>query len=303
MKRLLICALTLMFALMAMAQELNVASVNVRCNAKNDYKKHNGWNDRKGYLCDMINHEAFDVFGAQEVTKVQLDDMLKGLPDYNYIGVAREDGKEKGEFSPVFYRKKEFKLLDSGTFWLSPTPDVPSKGWDAKYNRVCSWGLFRRKATGEKFYFLNVHFDHRGVQARIEAAKQLVAYVKEYCKGVPVIISGDFNVTQNSDAYKVLATSKILKDSYDVAKYRFAPTGTFNGFNPNRYTTWRIDHLFVSKGVKVSRYGVLTYHYFRDINGVEQAMETSAPKEIKGENREIKCISDHYAIQAWVTLK
>lgn len=310
MKRIIITFVTAVFALSASAQELNVGSFNVRNGKplkpgqelpkKGDYSKLNGWDHRKQVLCDMINLEAFDIFGAQEVRKGQLDDMLAMLPDYDYIGVGRDHGDDRGEFCPVFYRKEKFEKLDGGTFWLSPTPDVPSKGWDAKYNRICTWGMFRHKESGKKVCFMNVHFDHRGVQARIEASKQIVNYVKKNCKGATVVISGDYNVTQYSDSYKVLATSKVLKDSYDLAKYRFAPTGTFNGFNARRYTTSRIDHLFVSKGTKVSRWGVLTYHYYLDKYAIEG---TEAPAIIKGEKREVKCISDHYAIQAFITLK
>ena len=310
MKRIIILFAAAAFALSASAQELNVASFNIRNGKplkpgqelpkKGDYAKWNGWDHRKQILCDMINLEAFDIFGSQEVRKGQLDDMLAMLPDYDYIGVGRDKGDDRGEFSPVFYRKDKFEKLDGGTFWLSPTPNVPSKGWDAKYNRICSWGKFLHKESGKKVYFLNVHFDHRGVQARIEASKQIAEYVKKNCKGATVILSGDFNVTQNSDSYKVLATSKVLKDTYDLAKYRFEPTGTFNGFNPRRFTNCRIDHLFVSKGVKVSRWGVLTYHYYFDKYAAEGKV---APADIKTEKREVKCISDHYAIQAWVTLK
>lgn len=310
MKRIIIVLMTAAFALSASAQELNVGSFNIRNGKplkpgqelpkKGDYAKYNGWDHRKQYVCDMINLEAFDIFGAQEVRKAQLDDMLAMLPDYDYIGVGRDNGDDKGEFSPVFYRKDKFEKLDGGTFWLSPTPEKPSKGWDAKYNRICSWGLFLHKESGKKVYFLNVHFDHRGVQARIEASKQIARYVKQNCKGATVVVSGDFNVSQDSDSYKTLVASKVLKDSYDIAKYRFEPTGTFNGFNSRRYTNRRIDHLFVSKGTKVSRWGVLTYHYYFDKYAAEG---TEAPANIKGEKREIKCISDHYAIQAFVTLK
>ena len=310
MKRIIILFAAAAFALSASAQELNVASFNIRNGKslkpgqelpkKGDYAKWNGWDHRKQILCDMINLEAFDIFGSQEVRKGQLDDMLAMLPDYDYIGVGRDKGDDRGEFSPVFYRKDKFEKLDGGTFWLSPTPNVPSKGWDAKYNRICSWGKFLHKESGKKVYFLNVHFDHRGVQARIEASKQIAEYVKKNCKGATVILSGDFNVTQNSDSYKVLATSKVLKDTYDLAKYRFEPTGTFNGFNPRRFTNCRIDHLFVSKGVKVSRWDVLTYHYYFDKYAAEGKV---APADIKTDKREVKCISDHYAIQAWVTLK
>lgn len=310
MKRTLIYLVAVAFAISASAQELNVGSFNIRNGKplkpgqelpkKGDYSKYDGWDHRKQLVCDMINFEAFDIFGAQEVRKPQLDDMLAMLPDYDYVGVGRDDGKEKGEYSPVFYRKDKFEKLDGGTFWLSPTPEKPSKGWDAKYNRICSWAMLRHKESGKKVCFMNVHFDHRGVQARLEASKQIVAYVKKHCKGAKVVLSGDFNVTQNSESYKHLANSKVLKDSYDLAKYRFEPTGTFNGFNARRYTNCRIDHLFVSKGTKVSRWGVLTYHYYLDKYAIAG---TEAPADIKGENRTVKCISDHYAVQAFITLK
>ena len=303
MKRVFLSALMALFAISAIAQELNVASVNVRFAAKGDYKRHNGWDQRKGYLCDMINHEAFDVFGAQEVKKEQLDDMLAALPDYRYIGVARDDGKDKGEFCPVFYRKDKLKMLDGGTFWLSETPDKVSKGWDGMCRRVCSWGKFLRKSDKSTFYFLCIHLDHRGKVAKMEGAKQVVNWIKENCKGENVIVVGDFNANQKSKYYQVFSESGILKDTYDVAKYRFAPTGTFSAFNPERYTTERIDHIFVTNDIKVSRYGMLTYHYFRDMKGELKAMDTAAPTEIKGENRDVKCISDHYPVQSWITLK
>ena len=321
MKRVFLTLLVALFALSASAQELNVGSFNIRNDKvrqpgeerKRDYKTYDGWDDRKAQLFDMINLEAFDIFGSQEVRKHQLDDMLAAMPDYDYIGVGRDFGDDRGEFCPIFYRKDVFEKLDGGTFWLSETPEKPSKGWDAKHNRICTWGHFRHKVSGKKVCFMNIHFDHRGVQARIESAKLMLDYVKKNCKGMSVIISGDYNVTQTSDSYKVLANSKILKDAHDAATVRFEPTGTFNGFNPKRYSTHRIDHIFVSKKLKVSRWGVLTYHYYRTPTAEEaaaaeakfQAALKKNPKKKRpgGENRDIKCLSDHYAIQAWVTLK
>ena len=313
MRKIFLGVMMAMFAFTAVAQELNVGSFNIRNGSplragkerpkKGDYSKFNGWDDRKQYVCDMINLEAFDVFGSQEVKHKQLTEMMEMLPDYAYVGVARDDGAEKGEYCPVFYRKKEFKLLNSGTFWLSETPDEVSKGWDGHCRRICTWAHLQRKSDKVRFYFLSTHLDHRGKVAQTEGAKLVVDWVKKNCKGESVIIVGDFNVSQSSDCYKIFAESGILEDTYELAKYRFAPTGTFNGFNPKRYTTYRIDHIFVTKGTKVSRYGVLTYHYFRDMKAEEEAMDTLAPKEIKGENRDSKCISDHYAIQSYITLK
>lgn len=304
MKKLFLSAMMALFAFSAMAQELNVASFNIRLNTRGDYKSNNGWAQRRDVLCDMINFEAFEIFGVQEAKPEQLQDMVARMPDYKYIGVGRDDGKTKGEHSAIFYRKGDFKVIDHGTFWLSETPDEVSYGWGAKHRRICTWGLFVDKKSNTKFYFLNLHLDHRVKAAQENGAKLVLDFIKTKCKkSANVILTGDFNVTQESAVYDIFAKSGILKDTYDVAKYRFAPTGTFNGFNPNRYTTHRIDHIFVSKGTKVSRYGVLTYHYFLDVKGEEQEMETAAPKDIKGENRDSKCISDHYAIQAWVTLK
>ena len=313
MKRIFISAVMAVFAFTAMAQELNVGSFNIRNGGtlregqerpkKGDYSKFNGWDDRKQYVCDMINLEAFDVFGSQEVKHNQLVEMMAMLPDYAYVGVARDDGAEKGEYCPVFYRKKAFKLLDGGTFWLSETPDEVSKGWDGVCRRICTWAHLERKSDKTRFFFISTHLDHKGKVAQIEGGKLVLDWIKQNCKGETVIVVGDYNVTQDSDCYKVFANSGVLEDTYETAKYRFAPTGTFNGFNPKRYTTHRIDHIFVSKGTKVSRYGVLTYHYFRDMNAELEAMDTLAPKEIKGENRDTKCISDHYAIQSFITLK
>ena len=303
MRKLFLCAVMALFAVVASAQELNVGSINVRLLSKGDYKRHNGWDLRKAQLCDMINFEAFDVFGAQEVKKPQLDDMLAALPDYRYVGVGRDDGKEKGEYSPVFYRKDKFKLLNSGTFWLSETPDKVSKGWDGLCRRVCSWAYLQRKSDKTCFYFLSTHLDHKGPIAKMEGSKLIVKFIKEQCKGENVIIVGDFNVSQDSEPYKVFAECGLLNDTYDIAKYHFAPTGTFNAFDPRRYTEIRIDHIFVSKDITVSRYGTLTYHYFRNMKAEEQGMGAAAPKEIKGESRDTKCLSDHYPVQSFITLK
>ena len=311
MKRLVIALFAAAVAFSVSAQEMNVATFNIRNGRglkpgqerpkKGDYSKFNGWGDRKDHLCNMIRFEAFDVFGVQEARYGQIEDMLARMPEYAYIGVGRDDGEQKGEHCAIFYRKAKFEVLEQGNFWLSDTPDVPSYSWNAKYRRICTWGLFKNKQTNELFYFINTHVNWG--EASVKSANMLVDFVKTKCtKTDNVILMADFNATQDSDLYKII-TSNGFEDTFESSKYRFAPTGTSQGFRIRHFTQRRIDHIFVSKGIVSSRYGVLTYHYYRDMEAEQQAMETAAPKEIKGENREIHCLSDHYAVQSFITLK
>lgn len=286
-------------SIIANAQSLNVASYNIRMHSKVDYKTGDGWSERRDIMCDMIAFSAFDIFGAQEVCHDQLQDMLQRLPEYSYIGVARDDGETKGEYSPIFYRKERFELLDSGTFWLSQTPDQVSFGWDAACRRVCSWGHFKDKETKQKFWFFNTHMDHRGTQARIEGAKLIISKIKQMCKdNANIILTGDFNVAQNSPAYNTIAESGLLQDAYELAPIKYAPAGTFNSFNVANHSDRRIDHIFVAGG-EVNRYGILTYHYWSDNQG-EQSTLKDAPHEISAQMRSVHLPSDHYPIQIFI---
>lgn len=303
MKRFFICVVVVFLALSTSAQELNVATFNIKCGTSHgmgNVKSGNGWDDRKGYLCDLVNFTAFDVFGAQEVRYGQLKDMVAALPDYAYIGVGRDDGKTKGEFCPVFYRRERFKLLNSGTFWLSDTPNEVSRGWDGMCNRVCSWGYFQDKLTKSKFYFLNTHLDNKGAVAKTKGVELILKFIEEHCKGAQVIVTGDMNVNQNSEWYKMFVASGVLKDSFVAARYRFAPSGTFSTFTPTRYSTNRIDHIFVSKDVVVERYGVLTLHYWR-ASDEEIYQGERLPANI--EKRTVHLLSDHYPVEVKLLLK
>jgi endonuclease/exonuclease/phosphatase family metal-dependent hydrolase len=267
--------------------------------SKVDYKNGDGWTTRRDIMCDLVAFTAFDIFGAQEVCHDQLEYMLSRLPEYDYIGVARDDGKTKGEYSPVFYRRDRFELLDSGTFWLSETPDEVSFGWDADCRRVCSWGLFKDKLSKRKFWFFNTHMDHKGKAARVEGAKLVIAKIKQMCGDkARVILTGDFNVAQDSPAYNTFAQSGILKDAYNLAPIKYAPAGTFNNFKVDTHTDKRIDHIFV-KGFDVKRYGILTYHYWSDEQGSDSELN-SAPTELTAEHRGVHLPSDHYPVQIFV---
>ena len=299
MKRFSLLIVALMSITIASAQELNIASYNIRQHNKKDYKSGNAWPQRVDALCDLIRFNDFEIFGAQEVYNDQLLDILARLPKYDYIGVGRDDGATKGEYSPIFYNKERFTLIDGGTFWLSETPDEPSFGWDAAYRRICSWGHFKDKVSRKKLWFFNVHMDHKGNVARREGARLIAERINKMCNPEKelVILTGDFNVPQDSEPYKVLAAT--LRDCYEIADVRFAPTGTFNGFKPANHTTKRIDHVFISKPLHAKRYGVLTYHFWGTDAGTESSL-TDAPKEISAENRVLRLQSDHYPVQVFL---
>ena len=270
MKKLLL--FTLLLATMHLsAQDLLVGTYNIR--NKNQHDSINGevWSKRCQVMCDQLNFMDPDIFGAQEVLWPQLQDMLKSLDGYDYIGIGRDDGQRAGEFEAIFYKKGKLQLLDHGDFWLSETPDKPGLGWDAVCIRICTWGKFavktqkeqrhglfnrRKKEPQQTFYYFNLHMDHVGVVARREAAKLVVQRIREIAQGAPVVLTGDFNVDQNDEIYTIFTKSGLLKDSYNAARIRFAENGTFNAFKTEYYTTSRIDHVFVSPSTTVEAYGV-----------------------------------------------
>ena len=204
----------------------------------------------------LIRYHDFDIFGAQEVFHSQLLDLLAALPGYDYTGVGRDDGAEAGEYAAVFYKKDRFQLLDSGHFWLSEEPSRPSKGWDAKYVRICCWGRFLDRESGERFWFFTLHTDHKGRRAQVESCRLVVDRIRTMCRGERAVLTGDFNVGQTSESYAVLRDSKLLFDACDLAELRYAETGTENGFDPDRKTFRCIDYLFVTEGFRVLRYGI-----------------------------------------------
>ena len=262
MKRLLTLALFAVLMLPAVAQELTVATYNIRNANKGDAERGNGWERRCPWVCGLIEFQGFDIFGSQEVLDGQLHDMLAQLPGYAYIGVGRDDGKAKGEYSPIFYKKERFRLLDEGHFWLSEVTDRPNKGWDAALPRICTWGHFLDRQTRRRFWFFNLHMDHVGVRAREESAKLVVAKIREMCGPREfVILTGDFNVGETSESYAVLHDSGLLYDTFDLAEIKYAWTGTENGFDPDRKTFRHIDYVFVTSGFRVLRYGILTDTY------------------------------------------
>ena len=259
-KSLFLLCYSILILMAANAQRYIVGTYNIRLDNAGDTG--NLWVSRAPYVANLIRFHNFDVFGTQEGFKNQLDDISKALPYYDRYGKGREDGKEKGEHSAIFYKRDKFMLLNKGDFWLSQTPGIPSLGWDATCcNRICSWVYLKDKKSGTKFYFFSVHYDHQGVQARKESSNLILQKIKEIAGNEPAILAGDFNGDKNSDWYKTLEASPLLKDAFNEVAFPYVNNASFNGFKSTDGRTDIIDHIFITAQIKVDRWGLLTDTY------------------------------------------
>lgn len=229
-------------------QDLGIMTYNIRLDLSSDGK--NAWGERSREVVDLIEYYRPEILGVQEALPSQMDALSTALPKYSFVGVGRDDGNRAGEFSAIFYNRERLKILDSGTFWLSDTPETPSKGWDAAYNRVCSYAFFKDKHTGRKFWAFNAHFDHVGVQARMRSTELILDRIRELTRErVPVVLMGDFNSTPESKPISNL--NSYLSDAHSVSEQKpYGPAGTYNAFDTERKEFERIDYIFV-KGFKV----------------------------------------------------
>lgn len=236
---------------------MNVAAFNLRMDTPSDGE--NAWPKRKEMVKGLIRFHDFDIFGTQEGFKHMLDD-ISGLDGYAYIGAGRDDGKDAGEHSAIFYKTGRFELLEQGDFWFSETPEVPGLGWDATCcNRICSWGKFRDKESRCEFYLFNLHYDHQGEVARRESSKLLLTRIRQIAgEEVPVLVTGDFNALPADEPIQVLAADGLLLDSHEISKQPpYGTMGTYNSFKSDSEMKGRIDYIWITKGVTVQKYGVL----------------------------------------------
>lgn len=236
--------------LIMVGQSTKLMSYNIKYDNKQDTV--NNWNDRKGKMVELLNYYEPSIIGMQEVLFNQLEYIDEALPNYEYIGVGRDDGKQKGEFSPILYDTKRFNLIESNTFWLSETPEKISVGWDASMERICTYGLFENIETNQKLWVFNTHFDHRGHKAREESAKLILEKIKNInIQNLPVALMGDLNLTP--ELLPIRTISDKLDDGQAITQKPFyGPIGTFNGFD-DRPLNNRIDYIFV-KNLKVNTY-------------------------------------------------
>lgn len=240
--------------------KLNIMTFNIRYDNPEDGL--NNWQYRKEYVANSILFHDADILGTQEVLHNQMVDLKRLLPNYESVGVGREDGKEKGEYSALFYKKNRFSVLDAGYFWLSATPEIiGSKGWDGACERIASWAKLKDLKSGKEVLTMNTHFDHVGKVARKESVTLILNKLAELANGLPIILMGDFNADPESEVVKaILNTSNKnhLIDSRSISPIVYGPSWSFHDFGKIPYEKRPlIDYVFISKDIEISKYGVL----------------------------------------------
>ena len=254
----------------AQSQELKVMSYNIRLSTDKDGT--NAWKYRCPATLEMIKDQNPDVFGVQEALPEQVSFLEEWVEGYDCVGVGRDDGKKKGEFMSIFWNKKTVKLMKWGTFWLSETPEKPSKGWDAACYRTATWALMKDKRTGERFYFVNTHLDHAGAEARKNGLKLIVERIAEINpEGYPMVLTGDFNMKPSAPELKDL--DACMKSARKVALATDSHQ-TFNGWGKAK-SDMVIDYIYISGFSSCLEYQTVTKKY-----------------------NDRKFISDHYPITA-----
>lgn len=238
---------------------LRLMTYNIRLHVDSDGV--NAWPYRKAWVVAQVEWLHPDLFGMQEVLPGQKSDLIAALPGYRFFGGGRDDGKDKGEASPLAYDPQRFDFVEGGLFWLSPTPERPSKGWDAALPRIATWARLRVRGTREDVLAINTHWDHVGDIARREAAAQMVRWIganARHCEHV--LYLGDFNSGIDTPQMRALLASPLgLRNARAVTKTPpFGPPGTFNDFQTAPRDDIAIDHVLVGRDVDVERYAVFT---------------------------------------------
>ncbi|WP_304250361.1 endonuclease/exonuclease/phosphatase family protein [Phocaeicola plebeius] len=234
--------------------EITWSTFNIRYD--NPYDSLNSWTYRKDTVANFIKAQNLDIVGMQEVLHHQLEDLKARLPEYAEVGVGREDGKIQGEYAPLFYKKDRFELLDNNTFWLSQYPDsVGFIGWDGACPRIATWAKLKDKTNGKIFMAINTHFDHVGTEARKKGALLIIEKIKEIVGDQPAVVTGDFNVSDQSEAYQTITgNSFVLKDAHKTALQQEGASYTFHDFGRIPADSCeKIDFIFVTPQIEVQR--------------------------------------------------
>lgn len=232
--------------------QVHWATFNIRYDNPGDSLSN--WQYRKDTVANFIKAQNLDIIGMQEVLYNQLEDLKARLPEYDEVGVGREDGKTQGEYAPLFFKKDRFEVLDSNTFWLSQYPDsVGFIGWDGACTRIATWAKLKEKSTGKVFMAVNTHFDHVGVEARTKSALLIIEKIKEIVGEQPAVLTGDFNVSEEWDAYQTITHNEfVMKDAAKIAEKTEGVNYTFHEFGRIPADSCeKIDFIFVTPQIKV----------------------------------------------------
>ncbi len=237
-------------------KSVNIITYNIRYNNPGDNE--NSWPNRRLDVIRLLKVHKADIIAVQEALYDQVLDLKDGIKGFDYVGVGRDDGNVGGEFAAIYYNSARFTVMENGTFWLSKSPKIPSKSWDAALNRICTWARFRDNESFKSFYIFNTHFDHQGVVARKRSAELILKKISEIAdRKDPLLLTGDFNLTP--DEKPILLIKQRLRDSkYASIDLPKGPSGTFNGFDIKSSLENRIDYLFVNRRFEVANYAVLT---------------------------------------------
>ncbi len=219
---------------------LKVMSFNIKISGEGLHSNDN----RLPRTIKMIEKHTADSVGVQEADKWWTDSLEEALPQYARVGTYRDDGISLGESCSIFYLKDKYDLIDSGTFWLSETPDTPSWGWDTACPRIVTYAILREKTSGFVYAHFNTHFDHVGRVAQSESVPLLASRIAEIAPDIPVVVTGDFNVSEGSEIYNKLLSCGLKNTKYMAEKYD--DCATYHDYNPFVFSTKPIDYIFVN---------------------------------------------------------
>jgi endonuclease/exonuclease/phosphatase family metal-dependent hydrolase len=244
---------------------VGVMSFNIRLGSADDGA--DSWPHRKELVYDVIRRQGSDFVGLQEALRFQIDAIRESVPGYGEVGVGREDGREAGEYSAILYKSSRWRAADSGTFWLSDTPEVPgSMSWGNEYTRLVTWARFVERETGQAVRVFNTHFDHVSQVSRLKSAQLLASRIANRESADPVIVTGDFNAGEDNPVILYLknATGESpveLVDTFRVVHPDAKAVGTFGAFEGRRNGP-KIDYVFVEPEARVRRAGIA--HHSRE---------------------------------------
>ena len=232
---------------------IRIMTFNVRCFGLENLPR----KAREYYVAETVRKGMPDSFGVQEATPTWMKYLEKELGDkYDYVGVGRSNGKNSGEYSAVFYLKDKYELVNSDTFWLSETPEKPSKGWDANIKRICTWAILENKESGEKFVHLNAHFDHQAEEARKNSVDMILEKAKQH-NDLPVVFTADMNIVEGTELYERMVADGTLKDTKYIAEDTMDYL-TFHNLNPSENEGRILDYVMINDKFDAEVYKVVT---------------------------------------------